>query len=60
MCKTCSSLCQCIDCENQDIEEEENSSSEEEEEEAENLQENIDSDMDFEDGNIFDKMISDL
>ena len=56
--KTCSSLCQCIDCENQDIEEEENSSSEEEE--AENLQENIDSDMDFEDGNIFDKMISDL
>ena len=58
--KTCSSLCQCIDCVNQEIEEEENSSSEEEEE-AENLQEiYIDSDMDFEDGNIFEKMISDL
>ena len=47
-------------CVNQEIEEEENSSSEEEEE-AENLQEiYIDSDMDFEDGNIFEKMISDL
>ena len=47
--KVCSSLCQCTDCEN--------SSSEEEEE---IFQEMIDSDMDLEDGKIFDKMISDF
>ena len=41
--KVCSSLCQCTDCENQEIEEKENSSSEEEEE---IFQEMIDSDID--------------
>ena len=55
--KVCSSLCQCTDCENQEIEEEENSSSEEEEE---IFQKMIDSDMDLEDGKIFDQMISDF